>query len=420
MTIDNLPLEIQVKILQLVPQSSLKLTSSHFYLLYNDLFYDKLLRTFGDDVIVILMKVYTQLREYMKSLDSFRLESRLVASNRLNLTDLGKLAPINPTQLLRSVYVKDSWRYIYSLLKNKRLFAEYSDYKIDQPTNYIYNHYVEINRTYLLSYTKDIWLAPGTYNLNIGLVIKSGSGLGTTKFEVEYENSDGTVTLQTFFPPMNIKEILPKNQFCFLKVGEFTLPQLERSCHTCTSCSKMHNQLFKVKLTMEEIGLYLKSGFSIFFIDISSPSTLFNDYDLLFYSCQETDYKFFINLPLKNFYRALNDVQNPEYSKECDQFQSDRENVLNESQKRLITDKHKEEQNDKEWSTDSELIQYSNFFYRNRYNQRNFRFNTVYQKRQFINRFGDFQSNNKNQQSPDKCAYDIYDLKWRIPILGEL
>lgn len=417
--ISNLPLEIQVKILHLVPQSSLKLTNSHFYLLYNDLFYDKLIRKFGDDVIIILTKVFPQLREYMISLDSFRLNARLVATSRLNLIDFGDKAQIEPTELLQSMYIKDSWRYVYSLFKNKRLFAEYPDYKIDQPTNYVYNHYVEINRTYLLSYTKEVWIAPGTYNLNIGLVINSGTGLGTTKFEVEHSNSDGSLELQTFYPPMNIKEILPKNQFCFLKVGEFVIPHPERNCEH-SSCSNHHNHLFKVKLTMEEIGLYLKSGFSIFFIDISPPSTLFNDYDLLFYSCQETDYKFFINLPLKNFYKALNNVQNIEYAKDITGSKFNNEITAKALGNQSSCDNMTEVISERTWSSDDELIEYSNFFYRNRYNKRNFRFNTVYQKRQFINRFGDFQSNCEDEGVSDECEYDKYDLKWRIPILGEL
>lgn len=417
--IDNLPVEIQVQILHLAPQSSLKFTNSHFHLLYNDLFYDKLLRTFGDDVIVLLAKVYPQLRVYMKSLDAFRLEARLVSSSRLSLCDFGHIVEIRPAQLLQSVYVKDSWRYIYSLLKNKRLFAEYSDYKIDQPTNYIYNHYVEINRTYLLSYTKEVTLAPGIYNLNIGLVIKSGSGLGTTKFEVEYKNPDGSNTLQTFYPPSNIKEILPKNQFCFLKVGEFILPKAKKPYHKCASCAQQHNQLFKVKLIMEEIGLYLKSGFSIFFIDISTRSSLFNDYDLLFYSCQETEYKFFINLPLKNFYKVLNDAQIPGHFTTCGISEYDKQKHSRNSQFQQDLDK-RTSSDQIQWKNDTELMKYSNFFYRNKFNRRNFRFNTVYQKRQFISRFGDFQNHGPNNEFSDNCTYDKYDLKWRIPILGQL
>ena len=37
---------------------------------------------------------------------------------------------------------------------------------------------------------------------------------------------------------------------------------------------------------------------------------LFNEYDLLYYSINETDYRYFINILLKNLYKALNYVQN--------------------------------------------------------------------------------------------------------------
>ncbi|EEQ41292.1 hypothetical protein FOB63_003850 [Clavispora lusitaniae] len=412
--IDRFPVEIQVRILRLVPESALKQTSSHFYLLYNDLFYDKLIRTFGDDVVHILSKVYPQLREYIISLDSFRLVSRQAISSRLNLIDHGDIRHPNPEQLIESMYVKDSWRYIFSLLKNKRLYAEYSDYKIDEPTNYIYNHYVEINRTYLLSYTKDIWLAPGMYNLNIGLVIKHGTGLGTTKFEVEYQTTGGAIEVQTFYPPTNINEILPKNQFCFLKIGEFHLPQVRHKLNG-RNCPSHNNRLFKVKLIMEEIGLYLKSGFSIFYIDISQPSTLLNEYDLLFYSCQETDYKYYINFPLKNFYKVLNYVQNPSEEDGISEYESygkgNPDNILSTLDNDFIDTPRDES------DSDHQLLDYSSFFYLNKSNHRTYRFNTVYQKRQFINRFGNF---DPIDSEPNTCSYDKEDLKWRIPILGEL
>ena len=60
-----------------------------------------------------------------------------------------------------------------------------------------------------------------------------------------------------------------------------------------------HNKLRRIEIVMEEIGLYLKSGFRVYFIDISQPSMLFNEYDLLYYSINETDYRYFINILLK-------------------------------------------------------------------------------------------------------------------------
>lgn len=419
--INQLPLEIQVRLLKLVPHSLLKFINSHFYLLYNDLFFDKLVRVFGDDALVLLAKVYPRLRTYIKSLDTFRETSRKVISSRRGLKDLalttGSEKAISADDISQAQYIGDSWRYVYSLFKNKRMFAEYSDYKIDEPTNYVYNHYLEINRTYLLSYCKTAWLAPGKYNLNIGLVVKHGNGLGTTKFEIKYRNIHGEDTVLTFYPPTNIKDILPKNQFCFLKIGEFEIPALPQD-GVMDSDSHHHHHLYKIQLTMEEIGLYVKSGFSIFFIDISLPSMIFNDYDLLYYSCQETNYEYFINLPLKNLYKALNHVQNggdDSYESTKPYGEGDPEEIEEEYAQDYELDNHL-----KFASSDENLLAYADFFFKNTFNKRRFKFNTVYQRRQFVNRFGEFDPEDSEDESRNPCLYDIEGLKWRIPILGEL
>lgn len=413
----ELPVEIQVTLLKLCPDTELKHTSSYFYSLYNDLFYDKLVRTFGDDVLQIIAKVYPWLRIYVKSLDTFRETSRKVIANRLALADIdADYRQASVEQILLSQFVKDSWKYVYSLFKNRRLFAEYSDYKIDEPTNYIFNHYVEVNRSYLLSYSKTVWLAPGKYNLNIGLVVKHGNGLGTTKFEVKYTSNEGKEIVQTFYPPTNINEILPKKQFCFLKVGEFSIPSNKLLLPQEGPIS--HDRLYKTELTMEEIGLYLKSGFSIFFIDISQPSLLFNDFDLLFYSCPETDYRFYINLPLKNFYKALEIVQcgDPKLNTNTSYGEGDPQSIENEYDYEYdFTSLNTSMVGD-----DARLMAYADHFFNNTLNQRNFKFNTMYQRTQFVNRFGEFSPDNNNNTGNSSCTYDIAGLKWRIPILGEL
>lgn len=409
--LDKLPLEIQVLLLKSCPGSSLKHLNSHFYFLYNDLYFEKLINAFGEDVVDIIAKVYPWLRTYIMTLDVFRRTSREVISKRLRLSDLHG-ASSNPLDVIESMYVKDSWKYVYSLFKNKRLFAEYSDYQIDEPTNYVFNHYVEINRSYLLSYKKEMWLAPGTYNLNIGLVVKSGSGLGTTKFDVKYYDESGQGIVQTFFPPTNINEILPKRKFCFLKIGEFRINQPKLEHIRDESCQ--HGKLQRIELVMEEIGLYLKSGFRIFFIDISQPSMLFNDYDLLFYSCQETDYKYFINLPLKNFYKALNHVQSGGKAK-----------CYGKGDPIDIAEQYDESYPGNFVSSENlreeDLMEYANFFFRNNFNHRYYKFNTIYQRRQFVNRFGDFELDDADAKSSRKrCSYDREGIKWRIPIVGEL
>lgn len=425
----KLPLEIQVQLLKIDPTSSLKFVNSHFYVLYNDLFYDKIVSTFGDDIINVLIKVLPWMKAYIRTLDVFRFDSRNLIASRLNLTEVPHDS--NP---LHCIYVKDSWKYIYSILKNNRLFAEYTDYKIDEPTNYIYNHFVEINRTYLLSYSKNLWLSPGKYNLNIGLVLKHGSGLGTTKFEIRYKDEEGMQSAQTFYPPTNINDILPQQQFCLLKVGEFYIPRPSRKAG---NDSDSHKSLVKVEVVMEEIGLYLKSGFRIFFIDIAQPSLLFNDYDLLYYSIKETDYKYFINLPLKNFYKALHCIQNADLS--CETSENKTESGYGKGDPYQISDTYETEfligsnsdvlqdnhqtQNYTKEELESQLTRYGNFFFHNEM-KRFFKFNTIYQQRQFINRFGDFQvdwdEQGKGKNTEKNCNYDRLGLKWRIPILGEL
>lgn len=424
--INRLPLEIQVQLISIDPSSSLKHVNSHFYILYNDLFYDKIVRTFGEDIIDVLIKVLPWMKVYIKTLDAFRYASRNGIASRLELIDSDDVGNNPENNPLHCMYIKDSWRYVYSLLKNKRLFAEYKDYKIDEPTNYVFNHFVEINRTYLLSYTKNVWLAPGTYNLNIGLIVKHGSGLGTTKFEIKYEDANGEPVLQSFYPPTNINNILPKKQFCLLKLGEFVIPD--------DANAPQKSNVTKVQLVMEEIGLYLKSGFRIFFIDVAQPSLLFNDYDLLYYTVGETDYRYFINIPLKNLYKALNHVQNGDGKGKSNLHygEGDPNMILDEYDQEYLTGyQDKETNNNAAGVTD--LMNYANFYFNNRFRKRLFKFNTIYQRRQFINRFGDFELDweecdeteqlatiEKDSKNKRICSYDTEGLRWKIPIVGEL
>lgn len=410
--LSSLPIEIQVRILASNAGPALRATNSHFYLLYNDLYFNKLTREFGEDVVHTLQKVYPWLRTYIRSLDAFRRVTREIIARRLDLQDSDQW--LLQTEVLAARYIKDSWKYVYALFKNKRLFAEYSDYSIDEPTNYVFNHYVEINRTYLLSYCKTIWLAPGKYNLNIGLVVKHGSGLGTTKFEVRFKTPEDEQIVKTFYPPSNINEILPKNQFCFLRVAEFEIPSFQVGPQLKKS-KYHHQQLSKVSLVMEEIGLYLKSGFLIYFIDISQPSMLLNDYDLLYYSCRETDYRKYINIPLKNFYKVLEYVQSlgvDDFDADVAYGQGDPVRIEPRLEPTLNFDGESPDR-----SKEDELMAYADFFFWNN-NKRYFKFNTIYQRRQFINRFGNYDS--ELDLGNKTCSYDPDGLKWRVPILGAL
>lgn len=463
--LDKLPLEIQIKLLYMVPNSNLKFVNSHFYILYHDLYYHKIINVFGEDTINVIIKILPWLKPYIKSLDVFRKPSRLIIANRLQLEDVpilinesGYPVGMNP---LNCQYIKDSWKYIYSILKNKRLYAEYCDYKIDEPSNYIFNHYVEINRTYLLSFKKICWLAPGDYNLNIALAVKNGQGLGTTKFEIKYQdvNDNGeTVThTQTFYPPTNINEILPKNQFVCLKIGQFSIPppfpMNEQHRAEQIQQGNYHNKLRRVEIIMEEIGLYLKSGFRVYYIDICQPSLLFNEFDLMYYQVNENDYRYFINILLKNVYKALNFVQNGGYSDDLS-IQCSREMYGNGDPFSIIEKYDKlfllEYGNNGFSSTamgtslsasstasnnllqdyilydNKKILNYGRFFYLGNLKKRYFKFATIYQRRQFINHFGDYMADWNDEEEdgdddkPKRCQYDKDGLKWKIPILGQL
>lgn len=556
-TLGDLPLEIHILLLRQVPDLGLKLTLKYWYALYNDLFYDKIVASFGEAIIPVIVKVLPWLKVYIKSMDAFRFQCRKILADYLGLEDVDDPGTANP---FHCCYVKDLWRYVYLVLKNKRLFANHEDYNVDIATNYVYRHFVEVNQLYLLSYKKVLWLAPGKYNLNIALVVKHGLGLGTTKFQIRYLQNDGLgqgrMVEQTFFPPINIKDILPKNQFCFLKLGEFEIAPTSNN-YDATGTSKSNipdNKLVRVKFVMEELGLYLKLGFLVFFIDFSQPTTLFNDYDLLYYLVAETNYKFFVNLPLKNLYRAIEYVQMGYHGDQPGAIEEENEHdeedeslfqlraapvaaevrarmgggapprdgiprressvrrrlrtILDATQDIAFEAREFEQalkyygqgdpglipgEYDLEFLNDKEidgeraeirkvtsntrllhslwlllllnnllhsgtpppargesieelvelgqdvhdllikckhlpgLMTYANFFFNNRHKNRYFKFNTVYQLRQFINRFGDFELDwQEVTQSPvsevtqRKCTYDRDGLKWKIPTLGEL
>ena len=433
--IEKLPLEIQEKLFLLCPYSSLKHVNSHFYILYNELFFEKIVNTCGIDIVKVIVKVLPWLKTYVKALDAFRYKTRNIISSRLDLRD------INPEtengygndSLLNSLYVRDSWKYIYSVIINRRLFSEYKDYKINEPSNYTFNNFVEVNRSYLLSYNKEVWLAPGFYNLNIGLVVRDGCGLGTTKFEVKYSHRSNKAIIQTFYPPSNIKDIIPKKQFCLLKLGEFVINDDNES--------KLNN-LVRVRIVMEEIGLYLKSGFRIFFIDIGRPSVLFNDYDLMYYTVNLSDYRYFINMPLKNLYKALDYVQCGNGIGEKSYGENDPKEIQDEYNYSYLNDYEQypcpcipggsQQSRVDIPESDRKLMSYSNFYFNNQFRKRLFKFNTVYQKRLFIHRFGNFETDwryydeNANSQKYEEgrnlrsCNYDREGLKWKIPVVCEL
>ncbi|ODV96438.1 hypothetical protein PACTADRAFT_49786 [Pachysolen tannophilus NRRL Y-2460] len=259
----------------------LKLTSKEFYVFYNEMFFEKLIKEFGRDYIgMILDKVLDRfIKPYIRAFEYCRRRQRLIIKNFL------KLAP-------QDEFFKDSFQMVYSILKNRRLFASYDDYKTDTPLKYHYNNFVTINRTYLLSYNKTICLTPDLYNLSCGIIVENCLGLGTTKFQI-LDHYTKKPYLE-YYPPTNINDILPNNKFVLLNLGDFKIPNIGSSTNansnsgsgsgsgshsgTGTGIGNSNDNLVKVDVVMEETGLYIKSGFSICFIDVNVIQPEYTDH----------------------------------------------------------------------------------------------------------------------------------------------
>lgn len=297
----DLPGEVVARFVEEFP-STFRLVSRYHYALHNQLAHARLLREFDHAALDRLLaprastNPLAALRRYIRSLDAIRGPARQALASMAGLADPPlDHAPASP-QLHSLTYVGDSWMYVYSLLKNRRLFPEYGDYVVDtQPLDFTYrNLYINVQDTYLLQYQQELEMrvVPGEkYNLGVGVVVTSGRGLGTTKFSVSF-SCGGVENSFSFYPPLYINELVPKNRFVFLRIGDFTV----EGPAACTA---------SVRVVMEEVGLQLKSGFRVYFLDVLRPLVLFNHYGLLFYSVNSNDHTRFIHAFLRDFYGSV-------------------------------------------------------------------------------------------------------------------
>lgn len=325
----QLPSEIQFLLLELCPHE-LKSTCRAFYIMYNELFYEKLIEEMGITILYSIHQALPHIIAYIKSFDYWRLETRKIVSNHYMLPEFSEKETGNRRRsstlslsgtyirTLECQYIKDSWKYVYSIFKNRRLFAEHSDYHTDEPSNYVHNHVMQINKTYLLYYKKTIKLSPGIYNLSCGVIIKNALGLGTIKFQVR-DHLTGNQLL-SYYPPTNIKEMMPRDKFCLLNVGDFEIVyQGEESDSdsglNLVSQFKATDKLIEIDIIMEETGLYLKSGFSICFFDLNAyqPHLLTDrvfaekprDFIFWYIENDRPSSTKVVNLLLKNCYKAI-------------------------------------------------------------------------------------------------------------------
>ncbi|KAG7694938.1 hypothetical protein KL930_001261 [Ogataea haglerorum] len=263
----DLPVEILYEVFKQVP-NELKATCRFFYVMYNDYYCQKLVDELGENIIFnISMYNFDELVDYIRSFDYWRGTLRHIVSNHYKLGDPEPDSEIrktmSPKDIINCKYVKDSWKLIYGIYKNRRLFVEYDDYQIDEPHSYLTRSLLHVNKTYLVKYRKTIQLPADIYNLSCGIIVQNALGLGSMNFKVIRKSNQEE--LLSFFPATNINDLVPHGKFVLLDLGDFTVELTIEEKEKLTE-----NKQIEVDIVMEETGLYLKSGFIICFIDINA------------------------------------------------------------------------------------------------------------------------------------------------------
>ncbi|KAH3682274.1 hypothetical protein WICPIJ_006759, partial [Wickerhamomyces pijperi] len=138
----------------------------------------------GEDIIFnIAMYNIDELVDYIRSFDYWRKTLREIASNHYNLKDpehdVEVRKSMTPNEIVSCKYIKDSWKLVYGIYKNRRLFVEYDDYQIDEPQSHLTRSLLHVNKTYLVKYRKTVQLSADIYNLSCGLIIQNALGLGS-------------------------------------------------------------------------------------------------------------------------------------------------------------------------------------------------------------------------------------------------
>lgn len=244
----DLPLEISQKIFTQVP-NELKLTCRAFYNMYNNQYFQLLTTRFDDDIInKIKMNDFQYLINYIKSFEYWRKESRMIIARTLELP-----MPDYNEPSIECQFIRDSWKLIYGIYINKRIFLDYKDYKVEDG---------EFQRS--ININKEVRLVPGLYNLSVGLILKNNNGLNGTVFKIANESEN----LLEYTPASNFGELVPHNRFVLLDMGSFEIkkPSIEEIYEEGNKPSKMQS----IRLIVEEIGMLVKSAFVLCYIDINA------------------------------------------------------------------------------------------------------------------------------------------------------
>lgn len=276
----DLPLELLTKIFELCP-TELKSVSRTFYRIENSLFRRKLQDDFGSDIWQCISHDKPIIKQWIKGLDWWRLTLRKII-------------------IAEEEFLDDSWKFIYALYKNRRLYIDYNDYEIQGQgvqvrrssisnhrhrsnsivslESFTSNDEFQFQNKNVLSFNRSIYLTPGVYNFACGLILNSSAvtGLSTTEFSVA--SSEGIIC--KYSPPSHLADLVPVGKFCMLDMGNFEVKEPKISKVTeikddydnDSFVHKIQNKLVQLDIKMEEMSNLMKSNFIVCYIDINAYS----------------------------------------------------------------------------------------------------------------------------------------------------
>lgn len=270
----DLPTEILQKIFFRVP-NELRQTCRTFVVMYNDHYMNLFIDKFGPHILRTIAKYdFQYLIDYIKSFDYWRKNIRMIISRHYELKlpderDIKDKECNEPNSKLNCQFIRDSWKLIYGIYMNRRIFVEYDDYRIDSPSisssSYVSSPMNTVNTN------KKLKLTPGLYNLSCGMIIKNYSGMSSTIFRI-YDSITKEKLLE-YQPVSHFAELVPSNKFVLLDMGSFEVRKpriIEEHEESDEIKEEDRNKLIDIKLEIEESGVTVKSGYILCYVDINA------------------------------------------------------------------------------------------------------------------------------------------------------
>lgn len=277
----DLPGEILQKIFMQVP-NELKQTCRTFVVMYNDHYMNLFVKRFGPHIMRTIANYdYNYLVDYIRSFDYWRKDIRNIIAKHYDLplpstdedkADSGKLTD---NEKLHCQYIRDSWKLVYGIYVNRRIFVDHDDYTVNSYAN---APLVSVN------IDKTLKLTPGLYNMSCGLIIKTYAGMSSSVFKV-FDSKTGNKLLE-FQPASHFSELVPHNKFVLLDIGSFEvkkpkiIEQVQNGEDAITEESEdeideevSQNKLIDIRIVVEEAGVMVKSGYILCYIDINAYQT---------------------------------------------------------------------------------------------------------------------------------------------------